>query len=989
MSITLIDQLNTEQRQAVTHRGRPLRIIAGAGTGKTATLTARFVDLVTNGDAAIDQILALTYTRKAAEEMRTRIVQALDRSYAGHWISTFHSFCQRALREELARRRLPAPQIIEQDERLLHLGVALEGLSFKTYGNDRQELYRQALLFIDRVKDECLSPSDAHELAEHLGSIQVRELAMAYERYQERLREQGEFDFGELQLRFIEYLEEDSGALTRWRKRFKHILIDEYQDVNRAQARIIELLAGDGENLTVVGDTDQAIYAFRGASHRFLDEMEQTYPSTETIILNTNYRSHQPILDAANALIVHNPRDDDARSRLAAHDGRAGPKPIVYRAESELDEAEWIAREIARLHWNEGVDYGDIAVLVRSVMIAGGAIAQAIRDYDVPVVFSGRDYQETRAIADVAATLRLLQAETPDALCHVLAAYEVDPLLLIRARAQGPSENQNWIDEWTANDPLARRAVRTVRERLEVLRDASLPEQIYGALSVCNRLPPPDEPGQADIAYMRAFRRILERGTRHAERGGDLPAYLAILDAALDEQAYESEPAESAVQLMTVHAAKGLEFKYVFVAGLTDGRFPLIRRLDRGLDLQDPASWRLEDAGKPDGDRAQAFLEEERRLGYVALTRAQERLYLSYAQAYKASDETRPTFILNIDAGEPGALVHIDHESERPAWSATEYARIQRERLTRALHSSAITGEAIGDLLLSQWTLPQLPDATTWTPPVSPVAFNGDEQLRLSYSALRVWEECHRKYYYSNVLRLEDEKPGPQLGLGRAIHDTIEWMNRERKDGRMPSEDELITYFRENWDPEGFEAPAQERQNRERGEALLRRFYRWESRQQREVLETELTFGIPFGRHVLTGRIDAVVRNADGTVEIIDYKSGKKSQQNRSRRVDAIPQLAIYRIAWEELHPGETPRTSVYYLRHQNDKGLTYEPEFKFNAQSWALDLKPEEIDDVRARLASFADGVLSNQFFVTDDPRTCERCPYAAICEGADVDDG
>ncbi len=984
MSVLVRDQLNAEQLRAVRHRGAPLRIIAGAGTGKTATLTARFVDLVERGDAGIDEILALTFTRKAADEMRQRIENELDRSFGTIWVRTFHSFCQVALRLELTRLGQSAPQVIEDDERLLLLSAALDGIEFPGYVNRRDELFRQALLFIDRVKDECLTPSEALALAQRRGHRQMAELAEVYNRYQRQLRAEQAFDFGELQMRFIDILERDERALARWQGRFEHILIDEYQDVNRAQARVIKLLAGDGERLTVVGDRDQAIYAFRGASHEFIEDMPQDYPGTKTIRLERNYRSHQAILDAANALIAHNRHDDDARAVLTAETQGAGPKPVVYRAESEMDEAAMIARQIARLHWLDGVRFQDVAVLLRSVAVAGGAVAQAIREYDIPVVFAGRDYETTRAQTDVAATLRLLDAEEIDDLCHILASHDVDRLQLLRAQAEGEQASA-FIEEWMRSDEDARRAISHIRGEVAQLRDNTLPEQVYGALRICKRLPPPDQPTHQDIAYMRAFRQILSRATRLAERGEGRQTLLRVIDDALGADVQETESSGDAVQLMTVHAAKGLEFDHVFVAGLADGRFPLTRRLDRGLDLQDPASWRIDDTGTSDGAKREAFLEEERRLGYVALTRSRKSLFLSYAQSYGQEFESEPTFLTNIRATNEQALAPLDRSTERRSWSATEYARAQRELLNGALAAPEVSGDAIGDLLLSQWTLAQLPDSSVWTPPVAPRAFNGDEELRLSYTTFSAWEKCRRQYYYNYVLRLDGDQHSPQMTLGTAVHDTIEWMNKERQGGHLPSEGRLIETFRDAWDGDGFEAPAQERQNRERGEQLLRRFYRWEIHQQREILETELSFEIPFGRHTLLGRIDCVSRDRDGRLEIIDYKSGRKGGTSKN---DAIPQLALYRMAWELSHPEDSPRTSLYFLRSNGDKGLNYVPEFKFNTHSWALDLEPEQIDEVRGRLAAFANGVLNNDFTPISDPQVCRNCPFTSICEGAASND-
>ncbi|MBA2452806.1 MAG: ATP-dependent helicase, partial [Chloroflexia bacterium] len=538
-----------EQRRAIHHDGSSLRIIAGAGTGKTATLTARFAHLVERDDLQIGDVLALTFTNKAASEMKSRIIDQLDRSYSEFWVNTFHAFCQRILRTERGRQGLPAPRILEGQARRNLLKRTIEHQQFPAYGTRRTELVRQALVLVDRAKDELLTPAALLDNANAQNDPQLQDLAVAYTLYQEALVfGDRDFDWGELQTRVIDTLENDPATLQRWRGRFKHILVDEYQDINRAQFRLIELLAGNGRNLTVVGDVDQSVYAFRGASHTFLSEMSRSYPDVETVHLTRNFRSHQKILDVANALIDVNPHD---RQQLVAHDGRTGNPPTVTQASDEHREAESIARQIARLHWIDDVPLDRIAVLLRSVQMGAGPIEGALEAVGLRSSSASGADSTDEASRDVLAVFRLIDEIKPGDLIRILISQGADPVEIAAAQVRATREEQSLVDVLTALDPLLAPAARAALDEVAALKDRPLPEQTYEATVLCGRLPLGETVTRDDYRYMRSLRRIIERAQDVAERGGTRAAFIQALESA-NSPLPEAGDTTSVVQIMTV-----------------------------------------------------------------------------------------------------------------------------------------------------------------------------------------------------------------------------------------------------------------------------------------------------------------------------------------------------------------------------------------------------------------------------------------------------
>lgn len=969
-----IEGLAPDQLAAVTHRGSPLRIVAGAGTGKTATLTSRFIHLVTEDKVDPGAILALTFTRKAAGEMRGRITRQLAGSYSQLWIDTFHSFCLRVLRKEHARRRLLTPTVIDGGVRWQVMHAALDGVEFPSYRAQTDQLIREALLFADRARDELVSPTQALTVSSARNDQRFIDLANAFALYVAMLRQKGIFDFNQLQTQVLEAFA-DPATLSRWQSTFHSYLVDEYQDVNTAQARIVKLLAREGETLAVVGDIDQAIYAFRGASHRFLESFTIDYPGAKEVILANSYRSHAAILDVANTAIAENL--NTSRAVLHPIDGRTGALPQIVEAVNEEDEAREVARRIAQLTHGQGVSPGDIAILLRSIDVAGAPFERALHRVGVPVVVTGASGLEIEAVADVLAVLRLIDTSRKDDLFRVLTRRDADPVDILIAR--GADDERSLSTSGTVIDALL--------EKIRALADRSLPEQVYDAAELCGHLPLPDVVTRVHRASVRALRDMLVRAEALDAAGGDRHALILELQAALEPPETENSDHPDAVQIMTVHAAKGIEFEHVFVAGLARARFPLeprVSRHNRTFNISDSSFWQsMHSTPDAQHDVAREFLEEERRLFYVAMTRARNGLTLSYPLMLRGAVESPSQFVLHL---REAATAKIEESPSEPdgTWTLNDLARAQRELILRAIDTVDLTPRLFSEALLAQWTLSNLHNSAPWRPLRPPVAYANAEPLRLSHSSIDTYRTCQRQYFYRHVLRVDAEARSPYLSRGNALHAAIQWMNEQRMHGIIPPFDDVRDALQLKWSSRGFECTAQENQVRQRAVSSLRRFYDWEIQQGREILEVERRFELPIGDHTLVGRIDCVARRPDGTIEILDYKSGNRRS---TTKIEATKQLALYHLAWTHERMDSDPTTTLLFLGHDKDRSQSLVAAYEPARQTWSMTHTPESVTNSREMILGVADNILNNRFATTTDPRACRRCEFRHCCEGASRD--
>ncbi|HLU45048.1 MAG TPA: DNA helicase PcrA [Natronosporangium sp.] len=632
----LLAGLNGPQTAAVTHTGSPLLIVAGAGSGKTRVLTHRIAYLLAARDVHPGEIIAITFTNKAAGEMKERVAALVGGRARFMWVSTFHSACVRILRAEHAHAGLSSSfSIYDADDsrRLMQLVARELDLDPKRYPA------RSLATQVSNLKNELIDPDDFTAQAK---GPQQRILAEAYQLYQRRLREAQALDFDDLIMTTVHLFQAVPQVVEKYRRRFRHVLVDEYQDTNHAQYQLVKLLVEGGEvdlppaELCVVGDADQSIYAFRGATIRNILEFERDFPNARTILLEQNYRSTQTILDAANAVIARNP---GRKPKRLWSDAGAGEPIVGYVADTEHAEADWIAREIDRLVDEGAARYGDVAVFYRTnaqsrvfeeVFIRLGLpykVVGGVRFYERQEVRDALAYLRAVVNPDDTVSLRRI-INTPrrgigdraQACLEVFADRERISFGAAVARAAEvpgiSSRAANGCAELTAL--LAElRELATHAGPEEVLEQAL---QRSGYLATLEESLDPQDAGRVEnlqelVSVAREYTERVEAAGPESEGGEPARATVAgfleqvALVADADEVPDASDPeAAGVVTLMTLHTAKGLEFPVVFLTGLEEGVFPHLRSL---------------------GDNRE--LEEERRLAYVGLTRAQRRLYLTRA----------------------------------------------------------------------------------------------------------------------------------------------------------------------------------------------------------------------------------------------------------------------------------------------------------------------------------------------------------------------
>ncbi len=626
--MALLDDLNPQQRVAVTHQGSPLLIVAGAGSGKTRVLTSRIAYLLAERSVHPGEILAITFTNKAAGEMKERVAGLVGPRARLMWVSTFHSACVRILRAEAKRLGFKSTfSIYDQgdSQRLMQLCVRDLDLDPKRYPA------RSLAAQVSNAKNELI---DFETYADRASTVHEKTIAEAYALYQRRLREAHAFDFDDLIMTTVDLLRVFPDVAEHYRRRFRHVLVDEYQDTNHAQYVLIRELVGvtgDGNvaELCVVGDADQSIYAFRGASIRNILAFEEDYPDATVVLLEQNYRSTQNILNAANAVITRNP---NRKPKRLWSDAGEGAKLQGYVAENEHDEAAFVAQEVDRLADEDGVPAGSVAVFYRT-----NAQSRVFEEVFVRVglpyrVVGGVRFYERREVRDALAYLRVLA--NPDDTVSLRRILNV-PKRRIGERAEGCVEGLSSreritfaaallrCEEAPGINPAAVTAIQgfnTLMAGLTALAQAGtgpaeILEQVLARSGYLAELEASDL--LEDAGRIENLQELVGVAREFEERlpGEGLAAFLEQVSLVADVDALD--PAAGVVTLMTLHNAKGLEYPVVFLTGLEDGVFPHIR------SLGDPKE-----------------LEEERRLAYVGITRARERLYLSRAVVRSAWGQT-------------------------------------------------------------------------------------------------------------------------------------------------------------------------------------------------------------------------------------------------------------------------------------------------------------------------------------------------------------
>jgi DNA helicase-2/ATP-dependent DNA helicase PcrA len=631
MSSIRLDDLNPAQRDPVLAPDGPILILAGAGSGKTRVLTYRIAYLLAERSAAAEQMLAVTFTNKAAGEMRERVATLIGENNRLPWVSTFHAFCARVLRQEAQRLGYTRNfTIIDESDALTTIRRVLDEANLAD--SPHPETLRAR---IDQAKNEGVFPE---QLAETAGSTRERTMAALYGLYQQRLRSMNSMDFGDLILLVHRLFETAGDVLARWQQRAKHLLVDEYQDTNRVQYLLVRALSAASGNLCVVGDEDQSIYRWRGADIRNILDFERDFPNARIFKLEQNYRSTKTILAAAGAVIQNN----SERKPKQLWTENAGGEPITYfTGRTERDEADYIAREIVRLA-DDGIRPADIVVFYR-VNAQARVVEEALVRRRLPYyIVGGLRFYDHREIKDLVAYLRLV-ANPADALSleraigappRGIGTKTLEIIAELAARdqismfeAMGRLESESRVALRIAKQASVLYSwMRDLMARAESMPVRAILDQIVSNSGFENYLAnfPDGKNRQQNLAEMLSAATAFD-----AEYGpGGLGAFLERV--ALVSEADQLASTGARVTLMTLHTSKGLEYPAVFIAGMEEGLFPHMRTQDSSHEI-----------------------EEERRLCYVGMTRARHLLYLTNAlsrELYGSRQDTLPSrFLGEID----------------------------------------------------------------------------------------------------------------------------------------------------------------------------------------------------------------------------------------------------------------------------------------------------------------------------------------------------
>lgn len=988
----ILNGLNESQVEAVTWGEGPLLIIAGAGTGKTKVITHRIAWLIATKRALPEEILGLTFTDKAADEMESRVDILVPYGIAPVWISTFHSFGQRLLREYAFELGIdPNFKILSDAELLVFLKERIFELPLNYFRPlSHPTKYLQSLLnLISRAKDEDVSPSDYLEYAnrklkeatsdiDQEEAIKQLEVANCYQKYEQLLQEAGYVDMPGLITLVLNLLRAKKGVLKKVQSQFKYILVDEFQDTNYAQFQLLKLLAGNFPSITVVGDDDQAIYKFRGACLANILEFKDLYTDAHTIVLTDNYRSTQSILDTARRLILfNNPNRLEVKigvnkilkakitSQLSPN-GQLNlfePKVEYKHFDTVGNEADAVAQYIEEKVSSGVCKYSDFAILVRTNSIAEPFL-RALNLKAIPWRFSGNqglyDREEVQILLSLLRILR--DINDTQSLYKLLTLYKLNPQDLIKCIGIAhrtklslyevlTEVNNGKIKVSELGKPVIITFLKDIEYFIQLSMKTSAGKVLYEFLTRSgwlNRLVSnPSIENEIRIKNIAQFLNIIEKVSTliHTDRAPFVIDHIeGLLELGDNPPVAEAEFDIEAVNVLTVHKAKGLEFKVVFMVGLVMDNFPH-QRMPSLVEL--PPDLIKEPI--PDLSMNELRLQEERRLFYVGMTRAKQELILTSARDYGGKREKKISQFV-IEA--------LDLAKEQ----------VVTQKMP---HIQLIKGFAPHGI--------KAPIAATYSKGI----------LTLSSTAIDDWLTCPQKYWFIHWLRIPTPKHHTMV-YGAAVHKAIENYLKSKIGKRRLSCEETLKVFESAWISEGFISREHEEQRFKQGKEVVRKFVEQEEQSNTvpTLVEENFAFLIditqqqdinispPIHQIKILGRwdrIDIQTQNAEPTTQnpkgiIIDYKTGDVDTIEKAKqRLRNNIQLPIYALAFLNRFGIMPQKVELRFV----DTGITAE----------LTDLE-EKIENAKQTIMQVAQGIKNHEFYPHPQYMACDFCPCRTICD-------
>lgn len=967
-----LSSLNPEQRAAVIHGEGPLLIIAGAGTGKTTVITKRIEYLILEKKIPPSNILALTFTDKAAQEMETRIDQILPYGYSTLWIETFHAFCDRILRQQAIHIGLtPSFNLLTEAECLLFMRKHLFEFEldyFRPLGNPMKFL-QGMLTHFSRLRDDDITPEQYLDYAKRITQQnnlepdeikKSNELAHAFKLYEILKAKEGVMDYSDLISNTLKLFRQRPSIIKAYQDQFQYIFVDEFQDTNFAQNEMAILLAGTRKNITVVGDDDQSIYRWRGAAIANMLQFRSHFPTSKIIALTKNYRSTQTILDGAYTLIQNNNPDrleikENIDKKLTGMRGIKGdPIELLYEATGE-EEAEAVAKIIKDEVKKMNRPYNEFAILVRANDHAT-PFQRALDRVHIPYQFLGPDhlYQQNE-IKDLIAYLHVLaNFEDTSSLYRVLTM----PIFGIQARDISAILNYS-----KHNNICLFEAMENVEQTMVTQEGKEKMLSLITMIKKHLELVPLEQAGQ--ILYMffeesGLLGHYLDPGSLRTEKEAqniakffsklqsfasnkpDTSVFAVVdwidLSMELGESPLAAEidwARNNAVNILTVHSSKGLEFPVVFVVNLVAQRFP---SRDRKEQIPVPADIIRESL--PEGDEG---IQEERRLFYVAITRAKEKLYLTAAKFYNEGKRERKL---------------------SPFITETLGDELVENIIKKQTNQPAVQQLSLLDIVNTNLKEPETQPKETKDP---------IDITYISYSQLQTYLTCPLHYKLRYLLNMPSPA-SPALSYGSSVHNTLRDFFQRLKNDEVKDSNLIKELLKTNWISLGYSSKVHEEQTYKQAEAMLIRIAEENIMKKPDVLALETPFNFWLGKLKVGGRIDRIDLRSDGKIEIIDYKTGKNIPSEKKVKEDL--QLSLYGIAASEVHDGilgkptENVFLTLYYLEDNIKITTTRTREQLETAKKYIL----EKVNEI------------SQSTFTCSSTMFCNNCEYKMLCQNSKV---
>jgi len=961
-------KLNSQQFEAVRFSEGPLLIIAGAGTGKTTVITERIKYLVSSGKAKTSQILALTFTDKAAREMEERVDIAMPYGYTDMWISTFHSFCDRVLRQEAIHIGLdPRYKLMTEAETTQFLIKNLFKFDLKYFrplGNPTK-FVSGLLQHFSRLKDEDVSPSEyfhwvqtqrsklkgqnyKSKLKIEEGEIdKYLELAKAYQTYEQLKIKEGLMDFGDLIDKTLKLFRTRRNILTQYQNQFKYVLVDEFQDTNYVQNQLAVFLAGKKQNLTVCADDDQSIYRWRGAAVSNVIQFRQTFPKAKIIVLVKNYRSTQEILDKAYGLIQNNNPDRlEVKEKIDKHlkaVRKVKDFPIEFiHADRVENEAEVVAQKIKQLTTqpsaisHQPYAFSDVAILARANNHIEPFV-QALARAGIPYQFLGPGQLFRQGeVKDLIAYLKVLyNFEDNVALYRVLLMeyFDINPRDLAAINNYGRKNNLSLFEACEQVEKVSvgqktreqiENFVKMVHRHLGLLRKETAGQILYYFLEDSGLLrkmteykTPTEEKVAQNIA--KFFDRLRTYEVDHEDASVQAVVDWLNLSMELGESPLANNIdwfEENRVNLLTVHSSKGLEFPVVFLVNLVSERFPTRERRE-----QIPIPEELIKEILPVGDYHE---EEERRLFYVGMTRARDRLFFTAADYYGEGKREKKLSPFVFETLGETVINHLIAKSGQPP--------------------------------LLVWQKKEEKDSSVIRQPIN----------YLSFSQIEAFNNCPLQYRYRFLQKIPTP-PSGALTFGDSIHKTLKEFGEGIKNKQKLTQKDLLKILENNWSSLGYTSKSHEEKAKKQAEKILANFYK-DFDPQVKIMALEQSFTLKIGSNLkVVGKIDRIDEKKDGTLEIIDYKTGKTMEQ---KEADKSLQMTVYALAVTD---------KGIFNKKPEDLILTFY--FLDSSKKISTHRTAEQLTQAKEDILEKAKEIMASSFEPSPG-NLCDFCEYRLLCE-------